>query len=496
MEKNQILTERQQLELNKAIIQYLEPQLAEDELSQLSSILIPQGQADSEIVDNYLEKKWSTVLRLQKKIIDLENELQNLKTIVKQLNIDDDPNSIKLTEKINWCPLTVKKSFKTTSAINSVEFHPNLPFIISGNFDGSIYIYNLQNDEYQDDSIPEKLIKAHSRSINKITWSDQPLQINKLNKCHVLATCSSDLSIKIWDENFKHIRTLSGHEHTVSSLKFSTKNPSYLYSVSRDKTVKIWDVINGLCIKSFVGHSEWVRDVDVVSSEFGDFILTCSNDQSARLSHDSGTGIVLMIGHSHVIESVKFLPSHSNKIIDEYITNNIEKFPTLPVDLIKDEIYRKLEFKYCITGGRDNVIKLWLLPPPVLTPHQSPLPSKYNQSQAYLISDLIGHVSWVKSMIIHPNGRFTISCGDDKTIKIWDIQKLNESGKVEAIRTLKGHEGFINDIKFAKLKPKEKKENTEEEEEMNMDTFLKDVEKRMRFLFSSGSSDNTIRLWS
>jgi len=35
--------------------------------------------------------------------------------------------------------------------------------------------------------------------------------------------------------------------------------------VSRDKSVKVWDLVNGYCIKTFIGHSDWVRDIDVIS---------------------------------------------------------------------------------------------------------------------------------------------------------------------------------------------------------------------------------------
>ena len=59
-----------------------------------------------------------------------------------------------------------------------------------------------------------------------------------------------------------------------------------------------------------------------------DFVLTCSNDQLARLSHaNSGAGVAMIVGHSHVVETVKFLPSlQANKILDEYITKTLNNF--------------------------------------------------------------------------------------------------------------------------------------------------------------------------
>lgn len=486
MEKLQILTERQQTELNHAIIQYLQPLCQQDNhvlLDQLSKLLnIDQSTQESnnvEKVDNYLEKRWSTVLRLQKKIIDLENEISNLNNIINSTNSDN--NGIILSkDKINWIPKgAVKQSYQCENIVTTVKLHPNLPLVLNGCNDGNLYIWNISND---DNTIPEKMIKAHTRAINKICFT--------YKKPYYLATCSSDLTIKIWDEKFNHIRTLNGHEHTVSSIQFSPVDNSILYSVSRDKNIRVWDIFQGISLKSFVGHSEWCRDLDIILLDiYGDFVLTCSNDQLARLSHaNSGAGVAMIVGHSHVVETVKFLPSlQANKILDEYITKNTEQFPTIPLELLKDKTYNQLGFKYCITASRDNTIKLWLIPPPTIAPHRPPLPSKYNNSQSWLIAELKGHLSWVKSLCVHPNGKFIISGSDDKTIKFWDLSGLLETGYVNVVKTIIGHDGFINDIDFARLK---------EASDVSEEDLLKQVEKRMRCLFISGSADNSIKLWN
>ncbi|KAG7662950.1 LIS1 [[Candida] subhashii] len=543
MIRSQILTERQQKELNKSIIQYLEPiinnnnnqqqqqqQQGEQEniLNQLSTILQVDQQANNEIVSNYLEKKWSSVLRLQKKIIDLENEVHNLRSILDVSDTNNNNNKHVISkDRINWLPSTCSRTFITQSnqLINTIKIHPILPNIYCGCNDGSIYVWNMASDE---DSIPEKIIRAHTKAVNAIEWSLEPVNLTSgaphTKPSYIFASCSSDLTIKIWDEaNYRYIRTLTGHEHTISSIKFSSNNSTILYSVSRDKTVKIWDLINGICINSFIGHSDWVRDLDVISinntislqalkttdNSLGDFILTCSNDQSARLSHiNSRIGLAVLIGHTHVVETVKFLPMHSNHIIDSYIKSNSEFFPSIPLDLLEtSSIYGiNLGFKYCLTGSRDNTIKLWLLPPPILSPHRPPQPSQYNNSQAWLISDIIGHSSWVKSLSIHPNGKFFFSGSDDKTIKVWDLSTLNISGKIDNIRTLKGHEGFVSSIDFARLlKRKENNPHDEAKPQENgskqtdtttQEQLLRDIQQRMRCVFISGGTDNSIRVWN
>jgi platelet-activating factor acetylhydrolase IB subunit alpha len=56
-----------------------------------------------------------------------------------------------------------------------------------------------------------------------------------------LASCSSDLTIKLWDLNndFLCYKTLFGHNHNVSSVVF-TPGGDNIISSSRDKTIKLW----------------------------------------------------------------------------------------------------------------------------------------------------------------------------------------------------------------------------------------------------------------
>ena len=56
-------------------------------------------------------------------------------------------------------------------------------------------------------------------------------------------SCSSDLLIKIWDvqNEWRNTKTFSGHDHTVSSVRFMPGDQQ-IVSASRDKTIRIFDV--------------------------------------------------------------------------------------------------------------------------------------------------------------------------------------------------------------------------------------------------------------
>lgn len=59
-------------------------------------------------------------------------------------------------------------------------------------------------------------------------------------------TCSTDLTIKLWDtsNDYTNVKTLHGHDHSVSSVSF-TPDGDMLVSASRDKTIRVWEVASG-----------------------------------------------------------------------------------------------------------------------------------------------------------------------------------------------------------------------------------------------------------
>lgn len=62
-----------------------------------------------------------------------------------------------------------------------------------------------------------------------------------------IASCSTDLTIKIWDmdNEYKCVKTLHGHDHSISQVKYLPPAGDVLVSASRDKTIKFWDMSTG-----------------------------------------------------------------------------------------------------------------------------------------------------------------------------------------------------------------------------------------------------------
>lgn len=130
-------------------------------------------------------------------------------------------------------------------------------------------------------------------------------------------------------------RTLHGHDHSISSARF-VAGDDFIVSASRDCTIKVWDVTNGWCVKTFSGHGQWVRCV--VPSDDGKLLASCSDDQvrsdcsfsqcfcahTKRLNKtariwDMATGETKLEfrGHENYLEVVVFAPVASYQSISE-----------------------------------------------------------------------------------------------------------------------------------------------------------------------------------
>lgn len=328
--------------------------------------------------------------------MDLESRSNSLQTEVDNATPTSlfkrnlDPNS--------WLPTTPRYSLEShRNIINCIAFHPKFSSIASGSDDCTVKIWDWELGEL------EMTLKGHTRAVLDVDYGGPRNNV-------LLASCSSDLSIKLWDpaDGYKNIRTLLGHDHIVSAVRF-IPSKNFLVSASRDTDLRIWDVATGYCVKTVSGHDDWVRDISV--SFDGNYLLSTGNDRTARLwdisSEQNPEHKLTAAGHEHFIECCALAPSSSN----QYLTRSggpKKPPPTRSAD-------------FMATGSRDKNIKIW-------------------DARGTCIMTLVGHDGWVQSVLFHPGGKYLLSVSDDKTLRCWD---LSQDGKcVKTIRD--AHEGFIS----------------------------------------------------
>jgi len=361
--------------------------------------------------EGLLEKKWTSVVRLQKKILDLEATAARL-----QHELDSaTPSSLAARRNHDpaaWLPRAPARHTLQShrQPITCVAFHPTFSSVASGSEDCSIKVWDYELGEL------ERTLKSHTKAVLDVDFGGP-------RGGTLLASCSSDLTIKLWDpaDEYKNIRTLPGHDHSVSCVRFIPSGASgaplsgnLLASASRDKTIRVWDVTTGYCLRTLRGHGEWVRSL--APSFDGRWLLSTSSDQSARtwdLGQPDGNALKqTFMAHEHVVECCVIAPPAA--------------YPHLSVWAgLKKPPPASSSAEYIATGGRDKLIKLFA-------------------TTGVCIKTLTGHDNWIRSLVFHPGGKYLLSCSDDKTIRCWD---LAQEGK--CVRVVEAADHFVSCMRWA-----------------------------------------------
>ncbi|KAE8354745.1 WD40-repeat-containing domain protein [Aspergillus coremiiformis] len=403
---SQILTASQAGELHKSMVAYLSSINASQSSTALRQELqIGDGfdEATCKKYEGLLEKKWTGIARLQRKILDLEARIASL-----QAELDAVPSSSRskhAQNPENWLPgASSTYTFEShRDAITCIAFHPVFSSVASGSEDCTIKIWDWELGEL------ERTLKGHVRAVSGLDFGGQ--------KGHtLLASCSGDLTIKIWDpsKDYANIRTLYGHDHSVSAVHFLTSTNNLLVSASRDASLRIWDVSTGYCVKVIKSHDSWIRDVS--PSFDGKWLVSGGRDQAVTVwDVSTAEPKAALLGHENDIQCCVFAPPASYKYLATLAGHKIPP----PADSSSE---------FIATGARDKTIKLW-------------------ESRGRLIKTLTGHDNWVRGLVFHPNGKYLISVADDKTMRCWDLSQ--EARLVKTVDNAHGH--FITCIRWAPL---------------------------------------------
>jgi F-box/WD-40 domain protein MET30 len=179
--------------------------------------------------------------------------------------------------------------------------------LASGSADGTIRIWNVGAGKCF-------VIRAHNDWVNKVAIFEKTK----------LFSCSDDHTIKLWNLETKElIRSFCGHSDQVQTLQISVphrRDPRAskesqgveprLVTGSLDKTVKVWRIETGECIKTLFGHEEGIwcvtsdtlrivsgahdRKMHVWDMESGESLYTISEENNGAINccHLSDTKIV------------------------------------------------------------------------------------------------------------------------------------------------------------------------------------------------------------
>jgi len=396
------LSDRQRDELHKSMLDYFHT----NGLTQCYDTLKREAGLEDFVPDakakhsGLLEKKWTSVIRLQKKILDLEARIAQL---IEELAAA--PTSKRSASITDWVPRNPPRHTLAghRQPLTRVVFHPLFSILVSASEDARMKVWDWEGGEQ------ERTLKGHTKAVQDVDFD---------SKGQYLVSCSSDLMIKVWDttNDWKNTKTLYGHDHSISSVRFMPGDDRIM-SASRDRTIKLWELSSGYCTRTITGHAEWVRSA--IPSDDGLIFVTCSNDQTSRIwDTSSGETKMELRGHEHVVECAVFAPVAAYGAIREL--SGIQM-------AAKDERARAPN-QFVATGSRDKTIRLW------------------DATSGQCLRTLHGHDNWIRALVFHPNGKFLLSASDDKSVKVWDLA----TGR--CTRTLDAHSHFVTNIAWGRAR--------------------------------------------
>ena len=228
------------------------------------------------------------------------------------------------------------------------------------------------------------------------------------------------------DEPILEIDT-GGHMAKIKDVIF-TQVGDYLVSASNDKTVRVWDVATGECVRILRGQIGKGNEGKIYAAALspddrvlaiGGYLRTYTGikareEEEANIIRliDFRTGEVkaLLKGHDNVILALAFSPD-GRKLISGSSDDTANIWDLRTAEILHelkghtDDIYAVAlspDGKRAVTGSDDHTLKLW------------------NVSTGSRISTMSGHTDKVKSAAFTPDGRYILSGSWDRTIRLWD----------------------------------------------------------------------------
>ena len=250
--------------------------------------------------------------------------------------------------------------------------------------------YEDEATDRQIDSVLRKAIYGLDE-YNRLSGHKQAVFAVDINSDgQLIATASSDKTVKLWQLNGTLLHTFIHHKAAVWDVAISPDSQTFV-SGGRDRTVLLWQR-DGRLLNQLKGHQDEV--LGVAFSPNGQTIASASRDKTVKLWQKDGTLIDTLKGHKSSVWQAVFSP----------------------------------DGRAIATSSEDKTVKLW----------------KLNEKGRYdLERTLKDHTNEVRNVVFSPDGKTIASVSHDRTAKLWE----RDSGKL--LHTLEGHDSPITGVVFS-----------------------------------------------
>lgn len=202
--------------------------------------------------------------------------------------------------------------------------------------------------------------------------------------------------------SLKRVKQFVGYNDEILDLCFAGNEQTHLAVATNSSQLRMYTLANMNC-QLLEGHSDTILSLEI--NDKADMLVTGSKDNSVRLwkmleNHEFRC-VAIGMGHTHAVATVA---------------------------------WARQSCSFVASGSQDTTIKIWNVPP--VLDKDSPIKMTVKFT-------LKAHDKDVNSVAVSPNDKLLATGSQDKTAKIWLVEKGS------AVGTLRGHKKGIWCVKFS-----------------------------------------------
>ena len=279
-----------------------------------------------------------------------------------------------------------------TYGVSDVYFSPNGEYFAFFNrFDSIIRVFNADGEP-----INEQL-SGHIGRIHSISFSSDG---------NFIVSGGEDNTVRLWSIRDGLINSFRGHSDAILDVDFNPKNNKVIASVSKDKTIRIWDITKSTPYEFKVDNFDPLDHASIEFSPDGESIVFIGRIFRSKPSIEYKYATTY---------NLIFLSINGEELSNTVISGSFGTYPFR-------DITSNANLKRFLVVSSSNQLRL-------------------SDINGHLIAVMNGHNNWINSLDFSKDDSTIASASDDGTVKVW-----NADGSF--LRSLEGHDGPVNSVSF------------------------------------------------